>query len=139
MNSVDTLQGKSVTCTVLDHGIYELTFKDSLRTTVDEYYEILGRIFSGKDPDGPTIRILTDGTRIKTFPIVYTAQRAQAFIDAYPVSPTNRFAMLYNEGLLFDLLNRMISILHLDTRRNAWRYFKAADRDKAIAWLLEDI
>src|SRR5262249_30552792 len=98
----------------------------------------LGRIFDGKDPDGPMIHILTNAADVKGLPIVYTIQRTKIFLRQFPNRPRNRMATLSNEGGIISMISNMIDLLQLDKKHNAVRHFKTKERDQAIAWLLED-
>jgi len=116
-------------------GIHEIIYNEVSREAVDQYMTHLDNIMS-ITPKEQTLRLLSNGTKvIEMQPITYMMSRFRGVMQKHPQRPAVRVAILYGSVRFIDLVNGLFRMFVRG--RDGMRFFKAEERDEAIAWLHE--
>lgn len=119
-----------------ENGIHEIIYNEVSRGAVDAYMNHFDQIMA-ITPKGQKLRLLSNGAFVTEMqPISYMMSRFRGVMQKYPQRPSVRVAVLYGSVRFLDLVNGLFRIfVH---GRDAMRFFKAEERDEAVAWLLEE-
>ncbi len=116
-------------------GIHEIIYNEVSREAVDQYMNHFDYIIS-ITPKDQTLLLLSNGTKVVEMqPVTYMMSRFRAVMQKYPQRPAIRVAILYGSVRFIDLVNGLFRMFVRG--RDRMRFFKAEERDEAIAWLHE--
>jgi hypothetical protein len=131
-----TLDSISTACLrytyLAEQAIHQFTFKESSRQAIDDWIDIVTRIYAGLG-EGDTVCFLLDLSESGTLPLTYAISRTRAFSDSLTFHPTLRAAFIHpSDGLrgLANTLFRVMRMGHLFTR-----FFEVGQAEAAMAWL----
>ena len=128
-----TDERKRCVYTRLDNGIHEFVFTESSRAAVDEFADHIKNIHSITPTDAPPTCYLVDNSRVEAVPLAYVRSRLKDLEGYRPEGrDPSRVALLY-DGFMGHIANSVLAV----TLRNRFRFFKPADRDAAMDWLLQ--
>ncbi|NWG18012.1 MAG: hypothetical protein HXY41_15410 [Chloroflexi bacterium] len=120
----------------LDTGIHEFVFFQPSKADIDQFFAILERILT-ETPHNSTLHYLVDVTHSdRGVSLVAMAQRFRRLEAQIPHRARGRTAVLHRTGALLNFVDDFIRALA--PQRDMTRFFTAAQRDEALAWLLSE-
>lgn len=123
----------------LENGIVVFVPLSQGRATVDAFFRLLSQAMEGY-PLEQTFRYLVDASKAEMPPFAYFIGKNRAWVAANPHIPPNRAAILLPPSTPFRsfILNLVISLMRGARKPLKLAVFAPDEREKAIAWLLED-
>lgn len=119
-----------------DNGIHEIIYNEVSRDAVDVYMTHFDQIMS-ITPKEDKMRLLSNGAFVTEMqPISYMMSRFRGVMQKHQQRASVRVAVLYGSARFLDLVNGLFRMFVRG--RDSMRFFKAEQRDEAIAWLLEE-
>lgn len=120
-----------------EQGIHEFVFLDDSKTVVDGLFDHIATVIEQTPPDG-LILYLLDVSEVKRLPpFAPVFRRSREFDKRYSkTAAASRFAIVHSPGVLMSLVEGFVNTLSSYTSgRNQARFFRAHQRDEALAWL----
>jgi hypothetical protein len=128
-----TAEYKRCIYTRLDNGIHEFVFTESSREAVDEFTDHVKRVLDTTPMDAPPTCYLVDNSQVEFVPLTYARVKIKEMDAHRPEGrDPSRVAILY-EGFMGHIANSVLAV----TLKNRFRFFKPADREAAINWLMQ--
>lgn len=119
--------------TRLDNGIHEFVFTESSRAAVDEFTNHVKRVLDETPMDAPPTCYLVDNSKVEFVPLTYSRIKIKEMDSHRPEGrDPSRVALLY-DGFMVYIANSVLAV----TLKNRFRFFKPADRQNAMSWLLQ--
>lgn len=116
-------------------GVHEIIYNEVSREAVDQYMTHFDNIMA-ITPKDEVLRLLSNGSLVVEMqPISYMMSRFRNVMQKYPQRPAVRVAILYGSVRFIDLVNGLFRMFVRG--RDKMRFFKAEQREEAIAWLHE--
>jgi hypothetical protein len=115
-----------------DNGIHQLTFKDSSAQAADEIFAWAEAIYAAASHEQTVLELADLSAGLP--PISYLARHVRSVHDQYARLLHVRAAFLYQSSTGMTALNTVLKLVPVNG--SAVRQFHVKDREKAIAWLL---
>ena len=121
------------TCKPLDNGIFQFVWHTNKRQAVDDFFTLGDQVINSLPPDA-VLRFIVEFTSEMLPPLKYLTQRAKNYNLAHPDVPARYFIAYIHDSYQIKIAEIMLESMRAATTR---RFFKPAQFDDAVAWLLE--
>ncbi|MGJ3240765.1 MAG: hypothetical protein ACFE0Q_18795 [Anaerolineae bacterium] len=133
MTQIDLSALQHVTYQHMPQDVHLITFQHATREAVDEYIQLMDRIYDGLT-ETDMVRLIIDYRQSGIPPMRHLAQQGVKWANSLSIHPTARMAILHQPDLgisLLGLLVRSYNFGHLSTR-----FFKdEAGYQASLDWL----
>jgi hypothetical protein len=120
----------------LDNGIHELTFRESSREAIDEFFHHVESILKNTDPSSVARYILDVTQADRPVSMMGIIQRFRKLETQMPRRAKGRTAILHPQGSMLSFVDGLIRALA--PTQDITRFFPVEKRAEAIAWVLSD-
>ena len=122
--------------TIIEDGIHELCWFSEGNDAIDAWFDYNEALYEQTSPDD-TIRFLHVAQMAKFPPIAYISRKARNLQSKYAVQPKTRTAVLFKSVFFGGFINTLSGLLNR-SGQDVTRFFADDERDKAIAWLIQE-
>ena len=122
----------------LENGIHEITFLEKTRASVDEFFQTMQALYHASPPK-QAMRLLLDLSTAGTIPMQYMFQESQNWRRRNPNNFPARILILHPARGILPVARVLVnSVAQSRGTQTKLRLESVANRDEAIAWLLQD-